>query len=472
MRCSVGRVGGNLRRRRCLLGGVAAAAASVVGGYDQRNPARCEGYSRDGSRPECGALSAGFIDMTPNQPSRRRLWATTTAAAFTLTACASGGGQATSVTTTGPLLSAPQEVVVEQAVESEVEDTPSGLASARGGDVDGLPESLVPLSELRSGGPPPDGIPPIDDPKFIPVAGVDFLAENEPVMAVDVGGDARAYPVQILIWHEIVNDTVGGVPLAVTYCPLCNSAVAYDRRVDGRVMSFGTSGLLWNSALVMYDRQTETLWSHFTGEAIVGMLTGTELETFPVATVPWGVWRDAHPDGLVLSRDTGFDRNYGSNPYPGYDDITSEPFLFEGEVDGRFTAMTRVVGVEREADALAVPLVLLREQGVVRATIAGQELTVWWAPGTVSALDEYAIVDGDDIGATGVFVPVVDGTALTFTSADGDFVDDQTGSTWNLLGMAVAGPLVGRQLEPVAHVDTFWFAWAAFRPDTAVAAIG
>ena len=120
-----------------------------------------------------------------------------------------------------------------------------------------------------------------------------------------------------------------------------------------------------------------------------------------MVTVPWAVWRDAHPDGLVLSRDTGFDRNYGSNPYPGYDDITSEPFLFEGEVDGRFTAMTRGVGVEREADALAIPLVLLREQGVV------------------SALDEGSIVDGDDIGATGVFVPVVDGTALTFTSSGG-----------------------------------------------------
>lgn len=414
---------------------------------------------------EVVGVSAGFIDMTLNMWSSRRFLATMTVGVFTLAACSAGDDGVTSV----PAVSVSGDVVVEQAAESEVEDTPSGLTAARGGDVDGLPEPLVPLTELRSGGPPPDGIPPLDDPKFVGVAGVDFLAENEPVMAVDIGGDARAYPVQILIWHEIVNDTVGDVPLAVTYCPLCNSAVAYDRRVDGRVMSFGTSGLLWNSALVMYDRQTETLWSHFNGEAIVGMLTGTELETFPVATVPWGMWRDAHPGGLVLSRDTGFDRNYGSNPYPGYDDITSQPFLFEGEVDGRFTAMTRVVGIERESDALAVPLVLLREQGVVSATIAGQELTVWWAPGTVSALDEGAIVDGDDIGATGVFVPVVDGNPLTFTSSGGDFIDDQTGSTWNLLGMAVAGPLVDRQLERVEHVDTFWFAWSAFRPDTAVA---
>ncbi len=414
-----------------------------------------------------------------------RFLATMTVAVVVLAACSTGDngsdsvstpvGAGPAVTTVGgdssvPAVSVSEEVVVEQAVESEVEDTPSGLSAARGGAVDGLPEPLVPLTELRSGGPPPDGIPPIDDPKFIPVAGVDFLADNEPVMAVDVGGDVRAYPVQILIWHEIVNDTVGGVPLAVTYCPLCNSAVAYDRRVDGRVMSFGTSGLLWNSALVMYDRQTETLWSHFNGEAIVGILTGTELETFPVATVPWGVWRDAHPDGLVLSRDTGFDRDYGSNPYPGYDDITSQPFLFEGEVDGRFTAMTRVVGIEGATDALAVPLVVLREQRVASVTMEGLDLTVWWAPGTASALDEDDIVDGDDIGATGVFVPTVDGNALTFTPSGNGFIDGQTGSTWNLLGIATAGPLAGRQLETVEHVDTFWFAWSAFRPDTAVAA--
>ncbi len=172
----------------------------------------------------------------------------------------------------------------------------------------------------------------------------------------------------------------------------------------------------------------------------------------------------------MLSRDTGFDRDYGSNPYPGYDDITSQPFLFEGEVDGRFTAMTRVVGIELEESALAVPLVLLRERGVVPMTVAGQDLTVWWLPGTVSALDEGAIVDGDDIGATGVFVPIVDGNALTFTPLGDGFTDEQTGSTWNLLGMATAGPLAGRQLETVEHVDTFWFAWSAFRPDTAVAA--
>jgi hypothetical protein len=344
----------------------------------------------------------------------------------------------------------------------------SGLEIYRGDTIDGAPEPLVDLDEIRSGGPPPDGIPSIDDPAFLAVDGVDFLEENEPVLALDIDGDVRAYPVQILMWHEIVNDTVGGVPVAVTYCPLCNSAVAYDRRVGDRVIEFGTSGLLWNSALVMYDRQTETLWSHFTGEGIVGELTGTEIDTFPVATVPWGVWRDANPDGLVLSKDTGFERSYGRNPYPGYDNVNSDPFLFEGEVDGRYTAMTRIAGVEVGDEALGMPLVNLQEDRVITAEVGGTDLVFLWQPGTASALDATDVAGGDDIGATGVFVPVADGQTLTFMATDGGFVDDETGSTWNLLGQAVDGPLTGSQLEAVEHVDTFWFAWSAFQPDSAI----
>ncbi|MBV1892538.1 MAG: DUF3179 domain-containing protein [Ilumatobacteraceae bacterium] len=346
--------------------------------------------------------------------------------------------------------------------------TVSGLAIASGAALDGTPTPLVELTDLRSGGPPPDGIPSIDEPKFLDVDEVDFLKENEPVLALEVNGDVRAYPVQILTWHEIVNDTVGGIPVGVTYCPLCNSAVAYDRRIDDRVLEFGVSGLLFNSALVMFDRQTETLWSHFSGEGIVGELTGVEIETFPVATVPWGVWRDANPDGLVLGRDTGIDRPYGRNPYPGYDDVRTAPFLYEGEVDGRYTAKTRIVGVERDDQALGVPLFTLQEERVVAAELGATDLVFFWVPGTASALDANEVADGFDVGASGVFVPIVDGQSLTFVAAEDEFVDDQTGSTWNLLGQAVDGPLEGSALEAVEHVDTFWFAWSAFQPDTAI----
>lgn len=361
-----------------------------------------------------------------------------------------------------------QPFAVEQAPPSVKEAVLSGLNAVESGSSTGLPNPTVPLSEMRSGGPPPDGIPAIDEPKFLRPGDVDFLGDTEPVLAVEIGGEARAYPVQILMWHEIVNDTISGIPIAVTYCPLCNSAVAYDRRVGKRVLTFGTSGMLWNSALVMYDRQTETLWSHFTGEGIIGILTGVELIKFSVAMVPWQAWREANPDGLVLSRSTGFTRDYGSNPYPGYDDVNATPFLFEGKVDGRFTAMTRVIGIERGAAAVAVPLVDLRVQRVIRVQIDGEDLTVWWTPGTNSALDTGRIADGVDIGATGVFVPTVDGQNLTFIASGNQFVDDQTGSAWNLFGRATDGPLSGRQLKSVVHVDTFWFAWAVFQPDTEV----
>lgn len=361
-----------------------------------------------------------------------------------------------------------EAVTVDQVESSPPAVSISGLDMARGlTGVEG-PDPLVPIDDIISGGPPPDGIPSIDEPRFLPAEDVDFLGENEPVLAVDINGDARAYPVQILMWHEIVNDTVGGVPVAVTYCPLCNSAVAYDRRLDDTVFEFGTSGMLWNSALVMYDRQTETLWSHFTGQGIVGELTGTTLDTFPVATVPWGRWRDAHPEGLVLSRETGFSRDYGRNPYPGYDDVTSQPFLFEGEVDGRFTAMTRIVGILRDGDALAVPLTQLRDDNVVAVELGGQQLVVFWEPGTASALDSASIVDGNDIGATGVFIPRVGDRDLTFAWTGDAFVDDQTATTWNILGHGVDGPLAGERLIRVEHLDTFWFAWAAFQPDSAL----
>lgn len=332
-----------------------------------------------------------------------------------------------------------------------------------------LPPPLIDTAELLPGGPPPDGIPSIDEPTFLTPDEAAFLDEREPVLALRIGDDARAYPVQILTWHEIVNDTVGGIPVAVSYCPLCNSAIAYDRRLGDRVLDFGTSGLLYQSALVMYDRQTESLWSHFTGRAVAGELVGSEVELFPLATVSWGDWRDANPDGLVLSRDTGHERTYGQNPYPGYDDVGTSPFLFEGEVDGRLAAKTRVVGLRAGGDAVAVVLDQLLDNGVVDVQLDGRRLVVWARPGTASALDATSVAGGRDVGATGAFVPRVDDRDLTFVATGDGFEDRETGSRWNVLGEAEEGPLVGEVLQPVEHVDTFWFAWAAFLPDTRLA---
>ena len=415
--------------------------------------------------------------MVSHHHRRDRALAGIAVGAVLVAACGGGGrAQRTARDGSAPVSSstvAPRQpvgaVAVAQIPSSPKEHGPSGLSWALGGQRDGIPEPSVPLTEIHRGGPPPDGIPPVDAPRFLPSSAVSFLADHEPVLAVDIDGEARAYPVQILVWHEIVNDTVAGVPVAITYCPLCNSAVAYDRRVGARVLDFGTSGMLWNSSLVMYDRQTETLWSHYTGQGVAGVLTGTTLQAFPVATVPWRVWRDGHPNGMVLSRETGYDREYGRNPYPGYDNVDGKPFLYEGKVDGRFTAMTRVVGINNGGDAVAVPLSSLRQHQVMPVALGGRQLVLWWAPGTVSALDATRVSDGADIGATGVFVPTIDGRILSFTASVAGFVDRETSSTWDLLGRATAGPLTGRQLQAVEHVDTFWFAWSAFRPATALA---
>jgi hypothetical protein len=356
-------------------------------------------------------------------------------------------------------------VAVPQIEPSPHEDVPSAVDWA--GD-DQHPPPLIDPDDLRSGGPPPDGIPAIDEPTFLPSDAVDFLSEEEPVLSLEVDGESRAYPVQVMIWHEIANDTIGDVPVAVTYCPLCNSAIAYDRRLGDRVLDFGTSGLLYNSSLVMYDRQTESLWSHFTGGAVVGFLTGSRLEVLPVSTVSWADWRDAHPGGLVLSRDTGHDRDYGANPYPGYDEIGNSPFLFDGEVDGRLAAMERVIGLETDGDAVAVRLAEATDAGVVDLDLGGRPVVVWLEPGTSSALEGGAVDTGRDVGASGVFRPRSGGQDLTFRPTGEGFVDDQTGSTWDIFGEAVDGPLEGRRLQAVPHVDTFWFAWAAFQPETRV----
>jgi hypothetical protein len=327
----------------------------------------------------------------------------------------------------------------------------------------------VPLEEITSGGPPRDGIPPIDQPRFIsPAEAGAWLKENEPVIAFELNSDARAYPLQILIWHEIVNDSVGGVPVMITFCPLCNSAIAFDRRVDGTALRFGTSGNLRNSDLVMWDDRTESWWQQITGEAIVGELTGSTLTMLPAQIVSFADFKAAFPNGLVLSRDTGFQRSYGSNPYTGYDNVNSSPFLFNGVADHRLPPMERVVTVELNSDDVAYPFDALMQRGVVADTVGATPIVVLWTAGTSSALDQRAIASSRDIGATGVYLPIIDGQPIAFELREGAIVDHETGSVWNALGQAVSGPLAGRRLEPVIHGDHFWFAWAVFKPDTRI----
>ncbi len=278
----------------------------------------------------------------------------------------------------------------------------------------------VDLGEIMSGGPPKDGIPSIDDPKFVAVAESEDLLPREPVIGLTVNGESRAYPLRILTWHEIVNDVIGGVPVAVTYCPLCNAAIVFDRRVEGRVLEFGTTGKLRRSDLVMYDRTTESWWQQFLGEAIVGELTGTRLEMLPARLESWERFSKRHPDGQVQVPNNPNMRSYGNNPYSGYDSAR-RPFLYRGDYPEGIAPMAYVVAVGDEAWSLD----LLREKG----RIESGDLVLTWEAGKASALDTRAIPEGRDIG---------------------NVVAQRQGA---------AGP------EDVVYDLTFAFVFHAFRPD-------
>ncbi len=330
-------------------------------------------------------------------------------------------------------------------------------------------KALVPLEEILPGGPPPDGIPAIDRPVFVgPAAAAQWIRPKEPVLALEVNGDARAYPLQIFMWHEIVNDTVGGTPVVATYCPLCNSGLVFQRAVAGALLDFGTSGKLYKSDLVMYDRQSHSLWSQMEGRAIVGERAGTRLVPVPANTLAFEDWRAAHPGGRVLSRETGHRRNYGVNPYEGYDAPDLRPFLFQGRPDARRLPKERVVGLKIGDAARAYPWPVLAVTRVVHDTLGGERIVVFYQPGALSALDDERIERSRAIGATAVFSPAAGGRTLTFEAVADGFRDRETGTVWSLLGRAVRGPLAGQRLRPVRHVDAFWFAWAAFNPSTTV----
>lgn len=315
---------------------------------------------------------------------------------------------------------------------------------------------------------PRDNIPAIDAPKFVSVDAAGWLEDVEPVVALEIGGDARAYPLQILTWHEIVNDEVGGVPVAVTFCPLCNSAIVFDRRFEGDVLDFGVSGNLRNSDLIMYDRQTHSWWQQFTGEGIVGQYAGGQLEHLPSLLVSFADFRAAYPDGRALSRDTGFSRQYGRNPYVGYDTAKGNPFLFGGALDERLTPVERVIAVSVNGVDAAFPLGVLQEEKVINYNVGGRDIVALFKFGAASALDAASIADSRDVGSAAVFDANLNGRKLTFGVEGGRIVDAETGSVWSILGSALEGELAGESLTPLAHGNHFWFAWAAFKPDTLV----
>jgi len=314
-------------------------------------------------------------------------------------------------------------------------------------DQSGGTTAIVPLDQIVSGGPPRDGIPSIDNPKFLS-ADKAALEDFELVLGLDISGDVRAYPLSILVWHEIVNDEVGGEPVAVTYCPLCFTNQVFKRTIDGQTVEFGTSGKLYNSNLVMYDRTSESLWSQALGQAIAGEYAGKTLERLPFDVAYWRDWKNLYPESIVLSSDTGFGRPYGADPYGSY--YSSPDILFPiANRDDRLGPKEIVVGLESGGTYRAYPIHLIEESSVINDAISGEEIALMSLyPFMVRAFDR-----------------TVDGLTLEF-AYDGDKIVDQTGSVWNFEGEATEGEMAGKKLVRLPFDEGYWFEWVAFHPET------
>ena len=328
---------------------------------------------------------------------------------------------------------------------------------------------IVELSEIMSGGVPKDGIPAIDDPEFISIESASkWLDPQEPVIVLDILGQARAYPLQILIWHEIVNDKLNDRYVAVTFCPLCNASIVFDRNLNGEILDFGTTGRLRHSDLVMYDRPTESWWQQITGRGLIGDYAGVNLERLPTQIVSYEEFRSAYPQGEVLSRDTGFRRKYGTNPYRGYDNINNIPFLLSDPADPRLPAMERVVNVSVGTNHRVYPFSVFEDEPVINDKFNTIPLVVFSKNDAASPLDGRTISESRIIPSATVFRRQIDDLLLTFEERDGAFYDLETGSQWNIFGQAIAGELAGENLRDIENGQHFAFAWLVFHPESEI----
>ena len=322
-------------------------------------------------------------------------------------------------------------------------------------------KSIVPLDQIVSGGPPPDGIPSIDNPKFISVQEASkFLEDSELVLGLNINGDIRAYPLQILVWHEIVNDKVGGIPIAVTYCPLCFTNQVFNRTIDDgqEVVEFGTSGKLYNSNLVMYDRTSKSLWSQALAEGIVGKHAGTKLERVPFDIAYWKEWKQLYPDSKVLSRDTGSNRPYGADPYGDY--YTNSDVLFPvSNSDDRLGLKEIVVGFENKEQHKAYRLQEIENKKVINDQVNGKPIALFSLyPFMVRGYDPIVVEDEEQKIAL----------QFNYNAENNKFIDKQTGSVWNFEGKAISGQMKGKQLTRLPFDEGFWFEWVAFHPKTEI----
>jgi hypothetical protein len=279
-----------------------------------------------------------------------------------------------------------------------------------------LSNSLIERSKILAGGPEKDGIPAIDQAHFIKPGQATFLKPGDRILGIEINGISKAYPIKILNWHEIVNDHIGDVDYAITYCPLCGTGVAFSARVNAKTLNFGVSGLLYNSDVLLYDRQTESLWSQIKSQSISGKMAGTKLERLPITHTRWSDWRQSHPATKVMSEDTGYARDYDQNPYRGYEKSTAVYFRMTNKAPSYYHPKERVLSLEIDGQFKAYPFSEIDKVGQAEFSdrFAGRVVTIHWD----KASQQVKIT-----AASGKVIPAIEG---------------------------------------------FWFAWFAFHPDTEI----
>ncbi|MFQ5781798.1 MAG: DUF3179 domain-containing protein [Nitrosopumilus sp.] len=340
----------------------------------------------------------------------------------------------------------PPDVVISTPALS-VEESTAQLTIM---ETDGVKHN-IPLDRIKSGGPPKDGIPSIDNPVFADVSGSNFMSDSDTVIGLEINGESKAYPLFILVWHEIVNDKVGGTPVSVTYCPLCYTNQVFERIIDGQEVEFGTSGKLYNSNLLMYDRLTESYWSQALGTAVKGELTGYQLDLIPFDVITWGDWKMLHPETLVLTTDTGHIRSYATDPYGSY--YTEPRIMFPVEhSDDRMHPKEIIIGFNQDDTYKAYKQNDIELNVIINDSIGRTPVLL------ISLFSENSRA----------FERTINGDVLDFVFVDEKIFDSQTNSEWNYDGLSISGQHKGEQLNRMPIEPGFWFEWVAFHPQTLV----
>ncbi len=313
----------------------------------------------------------------------------------------------------------------------------------------GVTKTLINISDIDT--PLPEGaIPPLNNPKFITASGAIYPEDKDLVIGINYNGATKAYPVKMMNWHEVVNDHFDNKPVAVTYCALCRTAIAYDSRVLGRKLTFAASGLLYNSNTIMVDNETRSYWIQATGQSFMGGLIGNKLSVIPTDVTTWALWKQKYPNTLVMSSATGFDRDYGYDPYGGYEESVIIYYDVKHN-DSRLFAKDIVYGVALDGGSKAYPATNVTSAGLINDVIGSEKILVLYDA---------------ELNSTKVFSSVLRGNGLNFELKDGKITDKETNSIWNVDGVSTSGPLISERLKRVDATYGFWFVWVAFHPKT------